>query len=214
MPAPFDVDWPPLRNVIEAMTQRLNDVSRRGAYRRLIGEWQRGALKARKGLGSNRSCIIDEGEPVDLIALSGGTDAQGDKEYGASETNGGEAIVLCGEDVIALWPRLVLSCDFPRLGTSAPKPSPAASNEALQAGGRSPPMKTSDSPASITVPHRDLVAFYRDRFGPPGAATNREDMDREAEQNFGRRIAIKALAVARREAGVKGKVGRPKKSSK
>jgi hypothetical protein len=68
--------------------------------------------------------------------------------------------------------------------------------------------------ATVNVPHEELVAFYRDRFGAEGAATNREDMDREAERYFRGSILVKACAAARKAAGVKGRVGRPPKSGK
>jgi hypothetical protein len=64
------------------------------------------------------------------------------------------------------------------------------------------------------APHDKLVGFYRDGFGTPGAATNAGDMDRAAEEHFGGRIRVKARRAARNEAGVKGKVGRPRKSGK
>jgi len=68
------------------------------------------------------------------------------------------------------------------------------------------------SEMTAEIPHYDLVAFYREQFGTPGTATNREDMDRAAKEHFGRPIPIKARRAARNDAGVKGKVGRPRKS--
>ena len=65
-----------------------------------------------------------------------------------------------------------------------------------------------------TAPHNNLVAFFRENYRAAGAATNREDMDRAAERHFGGRIPVKALREARKEAGVKGKPGRPRKSGK
>jgi hypothetical protein len=68
----------------------------------------------------------------------------------------------------------------------------------------------SDVPGAI--PHSELVEFYRANYGAPGAATNREDMDDAAERHFRRSIPAKARLAARKDANVRGRVGRPRKS--
>ncbi len=100
------------------------------------------------------------------------------------------------QDMLGLWP------DVETLAKDDGSPEGAAPSEAKA------------SHVSITVPHKELVAFYREHYGAPGAATNREDMDRAVEQHFGGPIRVKARAAARQEAGVKGKSGRPRKSGK
>ena len=102
------------------------------------------------------------------------------------------------DDMLRLWPD---------------RETPAV-DDSTQKGAGAPEAKASDSHATVAVPHSELVEFYRARFGAPGAATNREDMDREAERHFGGSIRFKALSAARTAAGVKGKVGRPRKSGK
>jgi hypothetical protein len=82
----------------------------------------------------------------------------------------------------------------------------------LPDGARSPVAKAPEVYAA--APYNELVSFYRERFGAPGAATDADDMDRAAENHFGGRIRVKARRAARKEAGVKGKVGRPRKSGK
>jgi hypothetical protein len=131
MPAPFDVDWPPLPAVLKAMTQRL-DVSRKGAHRRLIEKWQEKKIKASLGRGSHGSYIFDEWEEADPNALRR-ADSQWGDEFGATGTNGGrETIVLCGDDVVAVWPRLVITESGeiapPLEGTRVPEPSTADNN--------------------------------------------------------------------------------------
>ena len=78
IPAPFGVEWPPLQDVIKAMTQRL-DVSREGAYRWLNDGWQERNIKARKARWSGSSYIVDDGEPADLNARASGGDARSGK---------------------------------------------------------------------------------------------------------------------------------------
>lgn len=75
-------------------------------------------------------------------------------------------------------------------------------------GARPPAAKAPEVYAA--APHAELVSFYRERFGAPGAATNADDMDRAAENNFGGRIRVKVCRAARNEAGTKGRVGRPR----
>jgi hypothetical protein len=70
------------------------------------------------------------------------------------------------------------------------------------------------SGAYVDVKHDTLVEFYRNRFGAPGAATNREEMDRAAQLHFGGNIRGKDLVAARREAGAMGRAGRPRESVK
>ena len=90
--------------------------------------------------------------------------------------------------------------------------------ETLAKGDGSPhherPPATKAPEGYAAAPHDELVSFYRERFGAPGAATDADDMDRAAEDHFGGRIRVKAGRAARKEAGVKGKVGRPRKSGK
>ena len=212
MPAPFGVDWPPLQDVIEAMTQRL-DVSRDGAYRRLNDGWREEKIKASKGRGSHGMYSFDQWEQADPNALRR-AGAQWHDDFSATGTNGRrEAIVLCGEDVIALWPRLVLT-EFgeiapPIAGSTAARVRAVDGDEALQADAGSPAAPE----AYADAPHDKLVGFYRDRFGAPGLATN-ADMDRAAEDHFGGRIRVKARRAARTEAGAKGKRGRPRNLGK
>lgn len=152
MPAPFNVDWPRLQDVIEAMMQRL-DVNEMGACRRLDSEYKREAIRARNGRGSDGNRVVDEGEQVDLIAVSGGTDTLCDHEISATGRNGRrDAIFLCGEDVIALWPGLVLSESgeiAPPIagwsGTRALEPSAVVRDAVFQADAGTPQRKGPES---------------------------------------------------------------------
>jgi hypothetical protein len=105
-------------------------------------------------------------------------------------------IVFRRKDMLRLWP------DVETLGKDDGSPKGA-----LSTGAKAPE-------AYADAPYDKLVSFYRAQFGAPGAATNADDMDRAAENNFGGRIRVKARRAARNEAGVKGRVGRPRKSGK
>ena len=217
MPAPFGVDWPPLQDVIEAMTQRL-DVSREGAYRRLNDGWQEEKIKASKGRGSHDMYIFDEWERADPNALRR-ADAQWNDEFSATETNGGrEAIVLHGEDVIALWPRLVLT-EFGEIappitgwtGTRAPEPSAPVPTRAPEGGVRAP----SGSNMSWADARRCLPGFLTERSAraqASGEKFNQVVARREAEAHFGRRIPRRAFRETYRAAGLKRPGGRPRKT--
>ena len=100
------------------------------------------------------------------------------------------------EDVLRVWPEA----------------DAGAKDTNSQEGAPLDGVKTSDG--RVAVPHKELVAFFREHYGAPGAATNREDMARAAQRHFGGFIGVKALAAARQEAGVKGKIGRPRKLGK
>jgi hypothetical protein len=50
------------------------------------------------------------------------------------------------------------------------------------------------------------------RFHQPATRSNREDMDDAAERHFRRSIPAKARLAARKDANVRGRVGRPRKS--
>jgi hypothetical protein len=225
MPAPFDVDWPPLEAVIEAMMERL-DVSRQAAHQRLIGYWREKNIKASKRVGSHGSYVFDEWERADPNALHR-ADAQWADELGATGTNGGrEPVVLCGEDVIAVWPRLALSCEWPRLakgvkrgvvsesgwsGARAPESSAAVPTPSAKDGVRAP----SSLNMSLAEMRRFLPDFLKERCARTQASGERfnEVVARcQAEAHFGRRIRRPAFREIYRATGLKIPPGRPRKT--
>jgi hypothetical protein len=203
MPAPFDDDWPLLEDVVEAMMQRLG-VGKKGALKRLISE-RPGVIKARKGRGSDSGRVVAKGPPVDLSALSDGIDIRWEDEFRA--TRGGEPIVVCGEDVVALWPSLVLSESGEiarpmagRTGTRPLEPSaPAKDHEPSQRIDRFPGRPSAKSEikrkfeervaaaefctSSLAHEAQWLYAWAHDKLGPekslPGSVHTVENHIRE-----------------------------------
>ncbi len=110
MPAPFDVDWPPLPQVIAAMTRCLG-VSPEAAVDWLIETWEDKKLKASKGHGSFGRFLFKEWEQADPNAV---------RIAHEFSNQGGDSIVLSADDVIALEPRLVLSSAWPGAGAPGP----------------------------------------------------------------------------------------------
>ena len=109
MPSPFDVDWVRLPDVVEAIKRLLNN-SDAGACKHLFNELQRGALHPRR-LSETGACQeIDRAElpkpsqlprdPVARLFAAVGITQASDRR---------EAIMLCRDEVIGLWPELVLS---------------------------------------------------------------------------------------------------------
>jgi hypothetical protein len=108
MPAPFDIDWPQLPHVVEAMKQRL-DLSEAGACRRLFDQLTRGALRARKLSDTPAVEAIDTKELAKLDRLPDHSIAGLYAGLGVTPTKDRRQVVeLWGDEVVALWSDLVL----------------------------------------------------------------------------------------------------------
>jgi hypothetical protein len=97
MPAPFHVDWPPISQVIDAMTRCLG-LSREAALKRLIGDCEDKKLKASERHGSCGRYSFENWKQADPNAVH---------DPHQFSTQGGGPIVLWADDVIALEPRLM-----------------------------------------------------------------------------------------------------------
>lgn len=201
MPAPFDVDWLRLRDVAEAMRQRL-DISETGARRRLVHELHGGAIQARRVLESGVSQPINKEEWVTLDILSDSTVAGLDSEKGAKPPNQGrESILLRGEDAIALWPRLVIS-----------ETGVIAAPLTVWTGTRQVPTPHSGR-KSAGVPKAKLTTFIREHYDAAdarGVRTNRDEALRAAEIAFSETIAVRRFREALAKAGKRSPPGRPR----
>ena len=201
MPTPFDIDWPLLRDVAEAMRQRL-DISETGARRRLVHELHGGAIHARSVFESGASQPINKEEWVTHDILSDSIFAGLDSEKSAKPPNQGrESILLRGEDAISLWPRLVIS----ETGVIAPP-------LAVWTGARPVPTPRSER-KSAGVPKAKLTTFIRDHYGAAearGLRTNRNEALEAAEVAFGETITARRFREAFAKAGKRSPPGRPR----
>jgi hypothetical protein len=193
MLAPFDLDWPPLLHVIEAMT-RCHHVSKEAALTRLRDYWNDSKLKASKGRGSYGRYSFKNWNQADPNAVRNAQEFRNE---------GGEPIVLWADDMIALEPRLVpLYSAWPK-ENAPPAPSvapPASSSSAATA--KPPKKKYRHNAASIT----ELAGFLKSRQSAIGR-TNREDAKAAAEAHFEAPILWKTLQAAVEEAGIKNPPG-------
>ncbi len=133
MPAPFDLDWPQLLQVIDPMTRCL-ELTVEAALALVIKCWEEKKLKASKYQGSCGRYSFEEWEKEDLNAVRK-----------AHEFKGSAPIVLWADDVIALEPLLVQPYSA----------WPRASSPALPAPSLTPPAPTSPAAAvALDVPSK------------------------------------------------------------
>jgi len=184
MPAPFNDDWPLLQDVIEAMTRRLG-VGKKGALQRLVSE-RPGVIKARRGGGSDGGHVVAKGQPVDLSALSGSIDIRGEEEFPANCR--GEPIVVCGEDVIALWPSLVLS----ETGEIAPPLADWRGLDAVETSAVSDAVSQADAGTPKTGPESSEVSSVN---VPLASSANQLHPTRSRTVSLAKRVAAEFVQM-------------------